>query len=345
MTVTSAEFAADAGLRYVSDADPGIRRVRRGRGFSYHRPDGELITDERLIDKLKAVAIPPAWTDVWICRDLRGHILATGRDDRDRKQYIYHPMWREVRDADKFDSLLDFGRALPRLRQRVEADLSGEALRFDMVVSLVVRLLDETLARIGNGEYARDNETYGLTTLRPDHVAIDGRLTVFEFVAKGGAELRIPVVDRGLAEAVAACQELRGQHLFTYLDADDRPASVTSTDVNDYLGNITGADVTAKDFRTWGATVTAAHALAEASADGDPGDDDAVILAAIDVAADCLSNTREVSRSSYIHPAVPEAYRLRRILPIWKRVRTTRWMARPEWLTLRLLQQDARQDR
>ena len=331
------EAAVEAGLRYVSDESPGNRRIRRGRGFSYHRPDGELITEQRVVDRIAALAIPPAWKDVWICTNPRGHLQATGRDARGRKQYRYHPDWRSWRDADKFDSLLDFGLRLPDLRKRVESDLAQSGHPLSKVLAVVVGLLDETLIRIGNREYARDNATYGLTTLRPDHVTVNGRSAVFEFVGKGGSDVRVPLTDRALVKAVRACQELGGQHLFTYLHDDGHPTSVDSDDVNDYLRDISGTDTTAKDFRTWGATSVAAEALA--TSDPSEGQDtEATILAAIDAAAERLGNTRTVCRTSYVHPAIPEAHRRGLISDVWKQVRTSRWMTRPERLTLRLLE-------
>jgi DNA topoisomerase-1 len=332
------DHAVEAGLRYVSDESPGNRRVRRGRGFSYHRPNGDLITEGRVIDRISALAIPPAWTDVWICTDPRGHLQATGRDARGRKQYRYHPGWRSVRDADKFDSLLDFGLRLPKLRKRVEADLTQRGHPSTKVLAVVVGLLDDTLIRIGNREYARDNDTYGLTTLRPDHVTVNGRSALFEFVGKGGVEWRIPLTDRALVKAVRACQELGGQHLFTYLDDDGDPLAVDSDDVNAYLREIAGTDTTAKDFRTWGATTVAAAELAAADPPDDERETEATILAAIDVAAERLGNTRTVCRTAYVHPTIPEAHRLGLIPATWKQVRATKWMTRPERLTLRLLE-------
>ncbi len=327
------EAAEEAGLRYTTDARPGIKRVRRGKGFSYHRPDGDRIADEATLRWINSLVIPPAWREVWISTDRRGHLLATGRDDRDRKQYLYHPLWREVRDANKFDSLCGFGERLPRLRKRVVLDLAGGVETQTGVMALVVRLLDETLIRVGNREYARDNETFGLTTLRPEHVGRDGGDLVFDFRGKGGSEVRVSVPDPELVAAVLACQELGGQQLFSYLGGDDRPVSVDSDQVNRYLGELTGSDVTAKDFRTWGATAVVAGALAVA----DESDADRAVLAAIDLAADRLGNTREVCRASYVHPAVPDAYRAGRLGPVWRGVRSSRWMDRTERLALRVL--------
>jgi DNA topoisomerase I len=327
------DAAEEAGLRYTSDARPGIRRVRRGRGFSYHRPDGERVTDQATLRWINSLMIPPAWRDVWISTDRRGHLLATGRDDKERKQYLYHPRWREVRDADKFDSLRRFGERLPRLRKRVEIDLAGGVDTPTGVMALVVRLLDETLIRVGNREYARDNETFGLTTLRPDHVDRDGGDLVFDFRGKGGSEVRVSVPDPELVTAVVACQELGGQQLFSYLGGDDLPVSVDSDQVNSYLDELIGNDVTAKDFRTWGATAIVAGALAVATED----DVDKAVLAAIDLAAERLGNTRDVCRASYVHPAIPDAYRSGELALAWRGVRRSRWMDRTERLTLRVL--------
>jgi DNA topoisomerase I len=327
------EAAEEAGLRYTSDARPGIRRVIRGRGFSYHRPDGERVTDQATLRWINSLVIPPAWREVWISTDRRGHLLATGRDDKERKQYLYHPRWREMRDADKFDSLRRFGERLPRLRKRVEIDLAGGVETPTGVMALVVRLLDETLIRVGNREYARDNETFGLTTLRPDHVDRDGGDLVFDFRGKGGSEVRVSVPDPELVTAVLACQELGGQQLFSYLGGDDLPVSVDSDQVNSYLGELTGNDVTAKEFRTWGATAVVAGSLAVATED----DADKAVLAAIDLAAERLGNTREVCRASYVHPAIPDAYRSGELALAWRGVRRSRWMDRTERLTLRML--------
>jgi DNA topoisomerase I len=327
------EAAEEAGLRYTSDARPGIRRVRRGRGFSYYRPDGERITDQATLRWINSLVIPPAWREVWISIDRRGHLLATGRDDKERKQYLYHPRWREVRDADKFDSLRRFGERLPGLRKRVEIDLAGGVETPTGVMALVVRLLDETLIRVGNREYARDNETFGLTTLRPDHVDRDGGDLVFDFLGKGGSEVRVSVPDPDLVAAVLACQELGGQQLFSYLGGDDIPVHVDSDQVNSYLGELTGNDVTAKDFRTWGATAVVAGSLAVATEH----DVDKAVLAAIDLAAERLGNTREVCRASYVHPAIPDAYRSGELALAWRGVRRSRWMDRTERLTLRVL--------
>ena len=250
-----AEVAAQAGLRYVGDDEPGLTRRRAGRGFSYRRPDGSTLTDPVERARIDGLAIPPAWTDVWICRHPDGHIQATGRDARGRKQYRYHPRWREVRDADKFDHLLAFGERLGDLRSRLDQDLRRQGLPRERILALVVRLLDETLIRVGNPEYAADNETFGLTTLRRRHVDASDRRVVFEFVGKSGIDHEVRVADPRLARLVRRCSELGGHELFTYLDDNGAVRAVSSTDVNDYVRGIIGADTSAKDFRTWGGTV------------------------------------------------------------------------------------------
>ncbi|MEZ5179445.1 MAG: hypothetical protein R2746_14530 [Acidimicrobiales bacterium] len=247
----SAAVAEEAGLRYVTDASPGIRRRRRGKGFSYRDADGGPVSDGDR-ERICALAIPPAWSDVWICPHPRGHLQATGRDAKGRKQYRYHDRWREVRDADKFSRLLTFGEALDALRARLEQDLAGTSGR-SQVLAAVVRLLDDTLIRVGNEEYAATNETYGLTTLRPDHVERAGtRSFAIRFVGKSGVEHEVSVTDPKLARLVRRCHELDGQVLFSYADEGDALQAVSSSDVNEYLHELVGPETTAKVFRTWG---------------------------------------------------------------------------------------------
>src|SRR5918996_1026737 len=226
--MTPGESAQDAGLRYVDDRGPGIRRRRTGKGFSYIGVDGKRLTDEKRLAWIKRTAIPPAWTDVWICPLKSGHIQATGRDARGRKQYRYHPRWRDVRDAAKYDRMIDFARALPRIRRRVDRDLRRRGLPREKVLALVVRLLEETLIRVGNDEYARENRSYGLSTLRDRHVSIDGNHLRFRFRGKGGKEHEIGIRDRRLARLVRQCQEIPGQELFQYYDPDGRRQEGTS---------------------------------------------------------------------------------------------------------------------
>jgi DNA topoisomerase I len=307
MTDEALSAADDAGLYYVTDVSPGITRRRRGSGFSYLRPDGTPVGKAER-DRIAAIAIPPAWTDVWISPRPDGHILATGRDDRGRKQYRYHPRWREIRDGTKYHRLSDFGDALPALRERIDEDLGRTGLPLGKVVAAVVHLLDDTLIRIGNEEYAEQNESFGLTTLQDDHASVDGSVVAFDFRAKSGIEQEVDFRDRRLARIVQQCQDLPGEDLFQYLDDAGAVCDVTSTHVNEYLRAMTDATFTAKDFRTWGGTVLAAEALVEV---GPPKSKTAAkrnFLAAVDAAADRLGNTRSVARASYVHPRINDAY-------------------------------------
>lgn len=300
--------ADDAGLYYVNDARPGITRRRRGKGWSYRRPDGSVIDDPAERAWIDSIVIPPAWTDVWISPVPDGHILAVGRDAKGRKQYRYHPRWREVRDGNKYHRMADFGQALPCIRARLDEDLARRGLPRDKVLGAVVHLLDETLIRIGNAEYAEENESYGLTTLQDEHATIDGSLVQFEFRAKSGIEQEVELRDRRLARIVKACQDLPGEELFQYLDDDGRVVDITSGDVNEYLRSVTGGSFTAKDFRTWGGSVTAAEALVALGPARSKTDAKKKVVAAIDVAAGKLGNTRTVCRNCYVHPKVTEAY-------------------------------------
>lgn len=332
------QAAHQAGLHYVTDELPGITRRRRGRGFGYVDETGAAITDSDTRARIASLAIPPAWTEVWISPDPLGHLLATGRDDRGRKQYLYHPRWREVRDGHKFGQLFDFGTGLPPLRATVEADLARRRFSRKKVLALVVRLLDETLIRVGNPEYAVANESYGLTTLQPEHVEVDGSEIEFDFVAKGGLARHLTVDDRRLADLVRQCHELGGQELFSYLGPDGEPVPITSTDVNDFLRQQTKAEVTAKTFRTWGATTAAAAALAITPLPETKAGVEAAVLSAYDVAAAILGNTRAMARASYVHPVIPETYRSGELHDAWKRVRDVGWLERRERAVLRLLE-------
>lgn len=298
------ESAEQAGLRYVSDEEPGFQRKPWGRGVTYLDEAGEHIKEPEVRQRLEALAIPPAWTEVWICPDENGHILATGRDDQGRKQYIYHPKWREVRNEAKFHRLIPFGRALPALRAQIERDLSQAGLPRAKVLSAVVKLLDGTLIRVGNREYVRQNEHFGLTTLRDQHVQIKGATIHFEFTGKSGKELVVEIADRRLAGIVKACRDVPGHHLFQYVEEDGTRQGVSSGDVNEYLREVTGADFTAKDFRTWGGTVSALAVLC----DGEPCTGNAEVkqklVAAVDAVAEQLGNTRAVCREYYIHSAI-----------------------------------------
>ena len=333
------EAASAAGLRYVDADEPGIRRVRRGRGFTYRTPSGRTLRSARSRDRIERLAIPPAWNDVWICLDAAGHVQATGRDARGRKQYRYHPAWDEVRAADKFDQLAVFGGRLASIRRQVAADLARRGLPRERVVALVVRLLDETLVRVGNPEYARD-ESFGLTTLEGRHVSAQGGL-VFEFEGKSGVEQEVRIADPVLVRAVQACDELGGHQLFTYRDGDE-VCGVSSDDVNDYLRGVAGDEVSARDFRTWGGTVAVAEDLggidpADLSGGGEV---DRRFLEAVDRAAERLGNTRAVCRGSYVHPAIEEGFHSGDLHDAWRRSRRTKRLTRAERTTLRLLDGD-----
>ncbi|MFC3069465.1 DNA topoisomerase IB [Phenylobacterium soli] len=308
---TPAQLSPDevkaAGLRYVSDQDPGISRRKSGTGFSYRTPKGEPI-DEATLDRIRALAIPPAWTDVWICPDPRGHIQATGRDQKGRKQYRYHERWRQARDENKYDRLVAFGRALPRLRTRVEKDLAQPGLPRDKVLAAVIRLMEITLIRVGNEEYAKQNNSFGLTTLRNRHARVKGSQAMFEFRGKSGKTHKTGFRDRRLARIVKACQDLPGQRLFAYLDDEGAPHAVESADVNAYLRDAMGEDFSAKDFRTWAGTVNAAQALALAPACETAAEAKRHIATCVKAVAGLLGNTAAVCRSAYIHPLVIRAY-------------------------------------
>lgn len=327
------DLAAEAGLRYVSDEAPGYRRIRRGRGFSYSMPEGGPVTDSER-ERIKSLAIPPAWEGVWISPDPLGHIQATGSDQAGRKQYIYHEHWETIRDEVKFDRMGVFGGTLAELRKRVDADLRKPGLPREKVVALAVAVLDRTLIRVGNRRYAEDNQSYGLTTLTNGHVEVSGHHVNFDFAGKGGADHQLVFRDRRLATLIARCQELAGQTLFSY-ESGDTTAAVTSTDVNSYLGGARSDPFTAKDFRTWGATAMVAGYLAEEGA-AEGGADDS-ILEAIDFAAERLGNTRAVCRTSYVHPLIPEAFRDGRLADAWARSRRGTWLAREESTVNRVL--------
>ncbi len=300
--------AREAGLRYVTDARPGIGRRRRGTGFTYLGSDGKAIRDRETLARIRSLAIPPAWTGVWICPDPRGHLQATGRDARGRKQYRYHPRWREVRDATKYERTVAFGLALPSIRERIDRDMSNPGLPREKVLATVVGLLEATLIRVGNREYARENRSYGLTTLRDHHVDVDGPTIEFHFRGKRGKEHRVTVEDPELAEVVKRCQDVPGQELFQYLDPDGRRQTVDSSDVNDYLREISGQDFTAKDFRTWAGTVAAAWALEEFEEFDSEAQAKRNVVQAIEKVAATLGNTPAVCRKCYVHPAILDAY-------------------------------------
>ncbi len=302
------DAARAAGLHHVTDLAPGIRRKRAGRGWSFIAVDGAPIHDREELRRVKALAIPPAYTDVWICADPRGHLQATGRDAKGRKQYRYHSRWREIRDETKYGRMIDFGEALPAIRQRVDRNLAQRGLPREKLLATVVRLLETTLIRVGNEEYARVNESFGLTTLRDNHVDVEGATVRFSFRGKSGKDHGIDIHDRRLARIVKRSQDLPGEELFQYVDESGSQHTIGSADVNAYLREITGQDFTAKDFRTWAGTVLAAHALQEF----ERVDSEAVakrnIVAAIERVAERLGNTPAVCRKCYVHPAVVDAY-------------------------------------
>ena len=300
--------ARAAGLRYATDARPGITRRRSGRGFSYRDADGATIKDRATLARIRGLAIPPAWTDVWICRWPNGHIQASGRDARGRKQYRYHADWHHRRGTDKFDRMLGFAKALPRIRQRCDEDLARPGLTRDKVLAAVVRLLELTLIRVGNDEYARLNRSFGLTTLRDRHARIDASGVRFRFRGKSGKTHEVGLRDRRLARVVRRCQELPGQDLFQFVDEDGTVRDVASDDVNEYIRESSGGEFTAKDFRTWAGTVLAYRALRALQPGSGEREVKRNVVEAIRQTADQLGNTPAVARGSYVHPAVLEAY-------------------------------------
>ena len=302
------QAARAAALRYVSDEAPGIGRRRHGAHFRYRPPDGGTLTDRATLRRIKALAIPPAWTEVWICPFENGHIQATGRDERGRKQYRYHPRWRETRDAAKFGRMVGFARLLPRIRERVAADLRRPGLPREKVLATVVRLLETTLIRVGNDDYARQNGSYGLTTLRNRHVAVEGDSLRFLFKGKSGKTWNLQMSDRRLARILRECQELPGQELFQYLDAEGARHGIDSGDVNDYLRDIAGEEVTAKDFRTWAGTVLAALALHEFERVDSQAAAKRNVKQAIEQVAARLGNTPTICRKCYVHPGLLDLY-------------------------------------
>ncbi len=300
--------AKSAGLRYVNDDQPGISRTATADGFTYALPDGKPLRDADELQRIKTLAIPPAWTAVWLCPRPNGHLQATGRDARGRKQYRYHARWRQVRDEAKYDKMLTFADSLPAIRTRVKADLARSALPRTKVLATVVRLLETTLIRIGNEEYARDNGSFGLTTMREDHVDIAGSKVNFEFRGKSGKTHSIGIRDLRLARIVKRCRDLPGQVLFKYVDDAGNQQNIGSADVNAYLREITGQDFTAKDFRTWAGTVLAAVALQGFEPFETEGQARRNVVQAIEQVAMRLGNTPTVCRKCYVHPVVLDAY-------------------------------------
>ncbi len=342
--------ARAAKLRYTNPDEPGLARKKRGRGFVYLYPDGRPIRRPDVLARIRKLAVPPAWTDVWICPTPDGHIQATGRDARGRKQYRYHERWRAVRDAAKFEHLLEFAECLPALRRRVDADLRRRGLPREKVLAAVVRLLDLGLLRVGNEEYARQNNSFGLTTLENRHAAISGSTIELVFRGKAGVHRRMELSDRRLAQVVRRCQELPGQKLFAYVEDDGQTIrGVESGDVNDYLREATGRDVTSKHFRTWGATVAAALALHCAGPRHGKAKLQRCVTRAVEHTSDLLGNTPAVCRGSYIHPSIISSYLDGTLCAALDRVREprsrTRGLDREERMVLGFLRGLARRSR
>lgn len=297
-----------ASLVYVTGAEPGFRRVKRGRGFCYINPDGSILKDEAVLARIRALAIPPAYTDVWICLDPCGHVQATGRDQKGRKQYRYHKDWHGEQDASKFQRLIAFGRSLPDLRARIGTDMQARGAPRQKVLATVVSLLDRTLIRVGNAEYAKGNDSYGLTTLQNRHVALKGSELHFRFKGKSGKVWQLRISDRRIARIVRHIQDLPGQDLFQYVDEEGQVRDVTSADVNAYIREIAGEQASAKDFRTWTGTVLAARALFRAGAFTSKRESASKVRTALHDVAAQLGNTIAVCRSSYVHPAIIAGY-------------------------------------
>jgi len=302
------ETAKSAGLRYVSDARPGIRRSGGAKRFTYTQADGSKLTERDTLRRIKALAVPPAWTEVWICPFADGHIQATGRDAKGRKQYRYHARFREVRDSTKYEHVVAFAGALPCIRRQVQEHMALRGLPREKVLATVVHLLETTLIRVGNDDYAKQNNSYGLTTLKNRHVAVDGNEIRFRFNGKSGKQWSLRVRDRRIAKIIRACQELPGQELLQYVDEEGYCQDVTSSDVNDYLKEITGKDITAKDFRTWAGTVLAAMALSELESFDSAAQAKRNVRAAIEKVAGRLGNTSAICRKCYVHPEVLNSY-------------------------------------
>jgi DNA topoisomerase I len=308
LPVEPVESAKAAGLRYVSDERPGFSRVRCGHGFRYLDQNGKELRNPAHLRRIKSLAIPPAWTDVWISPIENGHLQATGRDARRRKQHRYHPKWREVRDETKYNRMIAFARVLPKIRKRLAKDLKDPGLSRNKVLAAIVKLLEVSLIRVGNHEYARDNKSYGLTTIRNGHAKVRGKKITFDFRGKSGKDHLVEIEDPHLATVVKRCQDMPGQELFGYVDDDGKPQDVKSEDVNAYLSEIGGGDFTAKDFRTWAGTVLAAVALKEAKKFHTKAQAKKNVVEAIETVAARLGNTPSVCRKCYVHPAVVNSY-------------------------------------
>jgi DNA topoisomerase I len=309
------DSARAAGLRYVTDAMPGITRKRRGKGFAYVAPDGSTVRERDAIQRFRSLVIPPAWTNVWICPIENGHLQVTARDARGRKQYRYHPRFREQRDGTKFERLFEFGDVIWRIRDAVARDVALDGLPREKVLATLVWLLERTFIRVGTEEMSRMNKSYGLTTLRKKHVEVEGSELRFEFRGKSGVEHAVTVDDARIARIVQRCQDLRGEILFKYIDDDGARREVEAGDVNDYLREVTGSDITAKDFRTWAGTMIAAEFLRALGPAPTAKQANRNVVAAIDHTAERLGNTRAVCRKYYIHPSLVAAYLKGDVLP------------------------------
>jgi DNA topoisomerase-1 len=337
--------ARAVGLRHVSDEKPGIKREGAGKGFRYRDAAGKIVRDAETLCRIRSLVIPPAWTDVWICADANGHLQATGRDDRGRKQFRYHPRWREIRDETKYARMIAFARALPKIRRRVKKDMALPEMPRNKVLAAVVRLLEVSLIRVGNDEYARDNDSFGLTTMRNKHVDVRGANLRFHFRGKAGKWHEVDIHDRRLAKIVERCQDLPGQELFQFVDDEGGRHDVRSEDVNDYLREISGQDFTAKDFRTWAGTVLASVALREFEKFETKAQAKKNVVAAIEAVASKLGNTPAVCKKCYIHPNVIDSYLDGRLVEMLKQrtenalAKTLRGLPAEEAAVLGLLQQ------
>src|ERR1700736_1400363 len=319
------DAADEAGLRYVGDDRPGYTRKSKGDDFEYLDTEGKLISDEQRLLRIRRLAIPPAWTKVWICPSANGHIQATGRDARRRKQYLYHDRWREVRDENKYDRMIDFGKALPKIRRRVAKDITLPGLPRNKVLATVVQLLERTFIRIGNEEYARENKSFGLTTMKDRHVEVKGSKLRFRFRGKSGRDHEVDVTDRRIAKIISKLQDLPGQDLFLYVDDEGEVRDATSQEVNGYLREITGEDFSAKDFRTFAGTVLTAVALNAQDQFENNKQANANIKTAISAVAKILGNTPAICRKCYVHPAIFESYLSRRSIDGLKQLTEDAW--------------------
>lgn len=336
---TPVEVARQARLRYVNDGERGIRRRKAGKGFVYRDAEGSPVKDAATLERIRSLAIPPGWTDVWICRLSDGHIQATGRDARGRKQYRYHDRWREVSNLTKFDKLAKFGCLLPRIRRRVEQDLAQRHLSREKVVAIVIRLLDETLIRVGNECYVRENDSYGLATLRDEHAQIKGSLVRFHFHGKSGIYHQVDLHDRRLARIVQECQDVPGQELFQYFDDDGSHYPIGSSDVNTYLQEVTGQLFTAKIFRTWKATALVTATLQEHTGVEQITRRKRIVNEALRHVSSSLGNTPTVCKKYYVHPGIADLYLRGEMADICRtfRPRGNKWLSAPEQLLLHVL--------